>query len=461
MNNNLEKLNDMPVSKAVISNALPAMIAMIMVLVYNIADLFFVGQTGDPLQVAAVSMAMPIFMVFMAVGNIFGIGGTSFLSRSLGSGNGDRAKKISSFCFWSCLVLGVALSIGIYLGIDSVLTILGASPEIWDMVKNYLSILCISGPFILISTCFSNLLRGEGQAGKAMVGMLIGNLVNIILDPIFILVLDLGVEGAAIATVIGNISGGVYYLLYLLKGKTSLSINIKDFSASEGIFVNVMLIGVPASLSTILMSTSQIILNGLMASYGDLALAGIGVAMKVTMITGMICIGLGQGIQPLLGYAVGAQNKKRYNDIMKFSMIFAFSLSAVLTLACYLGLEQIIGGFLTDSAAYDYAYSFAQVLLSTSLLFGMLFVLSNALQAAGAATASLILNVSRQGLVYIPMIYILNSTFGVNGLVFAQPVADIVSFVMAIIMYVIVIKKVFPNKSQEMINGEGIKPEIA
>ncbi len=251
------------------------------------------------------------------------------------------------------------------------------------------------------------------------------------------------VEGAAIATVIGNVCGGFYYILYLLKGNTILSTKLKDFSVSDGIPSNILAIGVPASLATILMSVSQMILNGQMSAYGDLALAGIGVAMKVTMITSMLCVGLGQGVGPLLGYAVGARNKKRYNDIMKFALTFAFTLSAVLTIGCYLGLEQIVGGFLTDPAAFDYAFSFSQTLLSTSLLFGVLFVISNALQAAGAATASLIVNISRQGLVYIPMVFILNATFGIDGLVFAQPIADISALVLALILYFRVSRQVF------------------
>ncbi len=446
MNNNLEKLNNMSVPKAVFSNALPAMIAMIMVLVYNMADLFFVGQLNDPLPVAAVSLATPIFLIFMSLGNIFGIGGTSLISRLLGAGKKDSVKNVSSFCFWSSIVTGIILSVAMFLGIDSVLSLLGASEDIWNMVKNYLLILCISGPFIVIFSCFSNLLRAEGQAGKAMIGMLIGNLINIILDPIFILVLDFGVEGAAIATVIGNICGGIYYLIYLFKSNTILSTKIKNFKISNGILKQVLLIGVPASLSSILMSISQIVLNGQMSNYGDLALAGIGVAMKVTMITSMICIGLGQGIQPLLRYAIGSQNQNRYKGIMKFSLIFAFILSTVLTILCYLGLEQIVGSFLTEEASIDYAISFSKILLSTSFIFGMLFVFANALQAAGAATSSFIVNFSRQGIVFIPMIFILDNLFGVNGLVFARPVADIVSFIMSILFYIFVSKKIFTKK---------------
>lgn len=178
-------------------------------------------------------------------------------------------------------------------------------------------------------------------------------------------------------------------------------------------------------------SVSSIIMNSQMTKYGDMALAGIGVAMKVTMMTGMVCIGLGQGIQPLLGYCVGAKKWNRYKGVFRFSMIFAFALSSVLTVICYLFLPQIISTFLTDTAAYDYAVAFAKILLCTSVLFGVFYVLINALQACGAAAESLIVNISRQGLIYIPAMLILGTLFHETGLIWAQPVADVLSLALA------------------------------
>ncbi len=443
MNSNLEKINDTSSVKVVISNAIPAMLGMLMVLIYNMADLFFIGQTGDALEVAAVSIATPIFLIFMSLGNIFGIGGASFLSRSLGCGNKTLTKKISSFCFWSCVVIGIILSITIFLSMDGIVRLLGASSDISGMVSSYIRILCISGPCILLSSCYSNLVRAEGNAKKSMLGMMIGNFVNIILDPIFILVLGLGVPGAAIATVIGNICGTTYYIILILRKQTSLTIKIKDYSIKNGILKNILIIGIPASTSTILMSVSNIIVNGQMSIYGDLAVAGIGVAIKVTMITSMLCVGIGMGVQPLLGYCIGSQNEKKYKEIFKVALIFALIVSGVLTIMCYLGLNQIVGAFVTDVDAFDYAHTFSMILLSTSFLFGLLHVLINALQASGAGTASLIVNLSRQGIIYIPMVFILGATVGIYGLVLAQPIADILSFILAIILYKIVHKNMF------------------
>ncbi|MGM9616490.1 MATE family efflux transporter, partial [Butyricicoccus sp.] len=434
-NPSLDTFRTGKISTAVFRNAIPAMAAMLMVLIYNLADTFFIGQTHDDLQVAAVSLCTPVFLLFMAMGTIFGIGGTSVISRAMGQGRKEYARKVSSFCMWSCVAVGIAMSILFWLLMNQILTMMGASADTWDFAKAYLMIVTVCGPFVLISNCYSNVLRAEGQSAKAMMGMLIGNLLNVVLDPIMILFFGWEIKGAAIATVIGNIFGALYYILYFLKGTSMLSISPKDFTVKEHVCSSVLSIGIPASLASLLMSVSQIIMNSCMAAYGDMAVAGVGVAMKVTMMTGMICIGLGQGVQPLLGYCVGSKDWNRYEKILKFSLCFALMLSIVLTAACYLFTDQIVHVFLTDASAFDFGVTFSRILLSTSVLFGVYYVLTNALQAMGAATPSLIINLSRQGLIYIPALFLLQAMLGITGLIWAQPVADVLSLLLAAVLY--------------------------
>lgn len=437
----LDAFNNMPVPQAVMKNVIPAMVAMLMVLIYNLADTFFIGQTHNAYQIAAVSLATPVFLMFMAVGTIFGIGGTSVISRAVGEGKAEYAKKVCAFCMWACILVGIVMSVLLLIGMDSILLLIGSSEDTWEYAGSYLTIVSCSGVFVLISNCYSNILRAEGQATRAMVGQVIGNLLNVILDPIMILGFDWNITGAAIATVIGNITAATYYIAYFLRGKSSLSIRIRDFSVKNKICSNVLAIGIPASLASVLMSISQMIMNGLMAGYGDMAIAGIGVAMKVTMITGMVAMGIGQGIQPLLGYCVGAKTWERYRKIMRFSMWFAFLLSLAMTVFCYIFTNQIVSVFLTEESAFDYAVQFARILLSTSPLFGVFYVLTNALQAMGAAVSSLIINLSRQGLIYIPSLFILKAVLNATGLVWAQPVADILSIGLAAGLYVITFRK--------------------
>lgn len=424
------------ISSAVLKNAIPAMISMLMVLIYNLADTFFIGQTHDDLQVAAVSLCTPVFLLFMALGTVFGLGGTSVISRAMGEGRRDYARKVSAFCMWGCVIVGTALSILFWALMDPLLKLMGASAEMWDYAKSYLTIVTACGPFVLIANCYSNVLRAEGQSTVAMMGMLLGNLANVILDPVMILWFGWDIEGAAIATVIGNVLGAVYYLLYFRKGTSMLSISPKDFTLRNGVCRNVLAIGVPASLGSLMMSVSQIVMNRCMAQYGDMAVAGVGVAMKVTMMTGMVCIGLGQGVQPLLGYCFGAKRWDRFRSVLTFSLGFALALSAALTGVCYLFTEPIVRAFLTDAAAFEYGFRFSRILLSTSVLFGVYYVLTNTLQAMGAAMPSLMINLSRQGLLYIPALFLLEKLLGVNGLIWAQPVVDVLSLLLAIALCV-------------------------
>ncbi len=444
-NKSLEMFDSMPIGKSIVKNAVPAIMAMIMVVIFNLADTFFIGQTHNDVLVAAVSLATPVFLIFVALGTVFGIGGTSVISRDIGSGDTEHAKKVSSFCMWGCIVVGVVLAVLFWLCMDQLLVFIGATPDTWDAAKSYLNIVAICAPFVLISNCFSNVLRAEGQSTKAMMGMIIGNVLNIILDPIMILVFNWGIAGAAIATVIGNVMGAIYFIIYFLRGKSMLSIKLKDFTMKEKVLSGVLAIGIPAALGSLLLSVSQIIMNRLMAEYGDMAIAAAGVAMKVTLIIGMVCIGYGQGVQPILGYCVGAEKWERFRKVMRQGLLYALILGVVLTVVCFFGSGAMVSGFLTDSTALSYGVEFSHILLSSAWMFGIFFCFANALQAMGAALPALIVNISRQGIVYIPALFILKSFMGAQGLMWAQPVADVISVILGVVLYVYTFRRMVPK----------------
>ncbi len=443
-----EIFRNAPVPKAVISNIVPSIISMMMVLVYNLADTFFIGQTKDAYMVAAVSVATPAFLLFMAVGMLFGIGGTSLISRMLGEGNSQKAKHTSSFCFWTGLTIGVAAMIFIWIFADPVCRTIGASDDTLAYASQYLNIVAAGIPFLIISNSFSNIIRAEGNAQIAMMGMIIGNLANIVLDPIMILWLHWNVAGAAIATVIGNVVAALFYLRHLLSKKTLLSIHPKDYMAKNGIAAGVLAIGIPASLNSILMSTSNIITNNIMSGYGDMTVAGLGVAMKVNMIVVMLLIGLGSGIQPLLGYCFGAGNKKRYTAVLKFSLCLAFTLSLIMTAICYFGAKPLVYAFLDNPDASGYGIAFARIYIYSGPVIGLLFVFINAIQSTGAAIPSLILSISRQGLLYIPILLLFRGLFdSAPMLAAAQPAADYLSTLLAFILFLFTYNRFF-KKSQ-------------
>lgn len=435
---------DAPVPKAVLTNVIPSIVSMIMVLVYNLADTFFIGQTKNAYMVAAVSVATPAFLLFMAVGMLFGIGSTSLISRMLGEGKKKEAKHTSSFSFWTSLVVGVVSMIVIWIFNTPICRAIGASDDTIEYAAQYLTIVALGIPFLIISNAFSNIIRAEGQATKAMMGMIIGNLINIVLDPIMILAFGWNVAGAAIATVLGNVFSAVFYIMHLVSKKSMLSIRLKDYSAKKKILIGVFSIGIPASLNSILMSTSNIIINKFMMQHGDMAVAGLGVAMKVNMIAVMLLIGVGTGIQPLLGYCFGAGNKKRYLAVLKFSIVFGLILSAIMTVICYFGAAPLVTAFLEDEQAFQYGFSFSRIYILSGPILGILFIFMNAIQSMGAAIPSLILSVSRQGIIYFPILITISLISNTpQNLALTQPLTDYIAAALSIVLFIIAYKKRF------------------
>ena len=444
----IESFANDPIARVVIKNSIPALIAMVMVMVYNLADTFFIGLTGDDLQVAAVSLASPVFMIFMSLGTLFGVGGSSVISRALGAGRTEYSKKASSFCFWASTAIGIVFMVLIWAFLDNLIVMLGASENTVEYAGSYLRITVGCGVFSMISNCLSNVIRTEGEPMKAMTGTLIGNLLNVILDPIMILALGWGITGAAIATVIGNVVSAIYYLAYFFKGKTSLSIRIKDFSMKDRIAIDVIAIGISASLVNLLASVTAIIANGQLVKYGDMYVAGYGVTSKVLMIITLFGIGVGSGVQPILGYCYGAKNRKRLVETIKFSTVFGLAICLAAAILCYIFAGNIVDIFLTDAIAYEKGIEFTRILMTTAWLIGAFAICQNTLQAMGAAVSALLASIIRQAVIFIPAMFILQNFFGANGLIIAQPVADVLSLVVVGIMLAVKIGKMKDNKGQ-------------
>lgn len=455
MKDNTKIFAEYKVPKAVAAMALPSMLGMLINIVYNLADTFFVGQTGDSNQVAAVSVSMPLFFFFLAIGNLFGIGGCAFISRSLGEGKKDRVKTISSFCIYGALVLGILIGVIFFFFREPLLYLVGASDNTIGFAQDYLKWVAIGAPFSVLSITVCNLVRGEGAAKTSMVGSVLGQVVNVILDPIFILDsgdklfgitlpfgLDMGVAGAAIATVLGNVFSMVFFLIYFLRGKSILSITPKRFSMGNGIAKGVINVGLPASLNNLLMSISNIIVNIVLVSYGDNAVAAMGVAMKANMLVIMLQIGLGQGVQPLIGYCYGAKNYTRMKKCMGFSIACNIVIGTVMMLFYLVFRENVISMFIDDTEVVSLGVKMLTAIMSPGPVIGIMFVLNFAFQGMGKGIQTFILSVGRQGLVYIPLLFILNKIIGLDGIIWAQAAADFVCVIMSILMFVFVMKSV-------------------
>ena len=421
--------------RQVISNIIPAIMVGLMILIYNLADTFFIAQTNDPIQIAAVSLASPIFMLLITSGIIFMAGGMSCISRALGAGENQRANNIASFCIWAGIFSGLLLTIIFTIYIRKILILIGASVQTFVPSYAYLSIVIASAPFVLFSMASEGILRAEERAVHAMNGQIIGNVLNIILDPIMILYMKMGITGAAIATVIGTVAGAAYYIGYFLSGVSSLRIHVKNFKIKNGVALGVIAIGIPACLDPFLMSISQMIMNSLMSAYGDMAIAAAGVSMRVEHIAVLIAMGAGQGVQPLLGFCVGAKDWEKYKAILKFTLKLTISVSLFMVIMCYIFTGNIVRVFLIEPESFNYAVKFLRIKLSSSVLFAIFFIFVNALQAMGAAKASFILSICRQCFLYIPALFIMNYLMGEYGLIWALPVAELLSLLQTFLIY--------------------------
>lgn len=439
--NNKELFENEPVSKAVAKMAIPTIITMLVVVIYNMADTFFIGQTGDAMKVAAVSLATPVFMVFMALGNLFGIGGSSAIARALGAGKMERAKKICAFCAYGSLGVGVVMFVLYLAGMNGILRLIGATDNTIGYAREYLTIVAVGGPFIMFGTAFGNILRGEGAAKESMIGNLIGTVTNIVLDPIMILGMGMGVAGAALATIIGNMAACVFYVAFFLRKKSILSISPRFFSMADGIPVDVVKIGVPASLNNILMSASNIVLNNALIQYGDTPVAAMGVALKTNMLVVLLQIGLCAGIQPLIGYNYGAKNYKRLNKIFRFTAMCAIIMGTILTVVIFFAKTYMIKAFINDADVIAIGTKMVMALQLSGPVIGLLFLAINTIQGMGKAIPSLVLTICRQGLMFIPMIYILNAAFQLDGVIYAQAVADFGSIILGIVLCLLILRK--------------------
>lgn len=453
MKDNTKVFEEYSVPAAVRTLAVPSMLGMLINIVYNLADTFFVGQTGDANQVAAVSVTMPLFLLFIACGNLFGVGGCAFVSRSLGEGNRDKVKTISAFCIYSAIALGIVMTVVFLVFKEPILYAVGASDITVGYASDYLKYVAIGSPFIVTAVMVGNLVRGEGAAKESMFGSVIGQVVNIVLDPIFILNagdnlfgfkmpfgLGQGVAGAAIATVIGNVVTVVYFLIYFLRGKSILSITPKRYSAKNGIAKGVITVGMPATINNLLMSFSNILINVFLQAYGDDAVAAMGVAMKANMLVTMLQLGLAQGIQPLIGYCYGAGNYKRMKKSMGFSCVCNVILGTVVTIIYFIFTRQVVELFIDNENVVHYGVLMLRALMASGPVIGCMFVLNFSFQGMGKGVQSMILSLGRQGVIYFPLLIIMNKFVGLEGIIWAQAAADFACVIMSVIMFIFVMK---------------------
>jgi len=426
-------LGEAPVVKAIFTMALPVMLGMIVQVFYNMVDTFFIGKMNDVNQLAAASIGFPLFMFMMSMGGIVGVGAASLVSRFIGMKKMREAGEIVSLSLVLVGILSVVITVAGLLFLDPLVAMLGAQGGVALPTKEYLFPLIAGSACILANYSAGIILRAEGAALPAMKGMILGTVVNIILDPLMIFTLGLGIAGAAWATVIGNLAGFAYYMS-CYTGKSILKLAFDRQMFRREYVTGILSIGIPSGLNMGLMSAANIVTNNLASVYGAVILAAMGISGRVTSLIILLLVGLATGCQPLIGYNYGAKNFDRLKKILKSSMIIAVLLGSFLLLLFAVFGKYAIAVFSNNPDVIEKGTFILRAGSIAAPIIGVIMICMNALQALGKAIPSLILSTGRQGLFYIPILFLLNGLFGFNGLIFTQAIVDVLMLVTATLM---------------------------
>lgn len=446
----LNILANEPVSKAILKMSLPMVMGMMVQVFYNLVDTYFIGRLNDSNQLAAANLSFPIFIIFMALAGVMGIGASSYISRMLGSDKRGEADKTATIAAFLCLGMGLVATVLGLIFLDPLVKMLGTSSETVSYTKDYVSIMLIGGIFIMGNFSLGQLLRAEGGAMQSMMGLLIGTVANIILDPLLIFTFGLGIKGAAIATILGNFLGFAYYVYVFMANKTILKINIKLFSFDKKIIAEIIKIGVPASLNQMFMSFALVISNNIAASYGDNVVSAMGVAGKIMTIGTFIFMGFSSGCQPLVGYNYGANNSLRVKEVIKKGIIITSSIGVVLAIIFGMFTNSLISLFINDAEVISLGGTILRALVLSLPFIGGQMVSTTSVQAMGKAFPALILSIARQGILYIPLLLILNKIGGFTGFIYAQPITDLIMLCLCIVVLIRILSKDILTSSNEI-----------
>lgn len=433
------------VPKAVLTLAIPTIISQLITIIYNWADTFFVGQLNDTFQMAAVTICHPAFMMCTAFANLIGIGGANVISRAMGSGKYERAKKTSTMCLLFVLIFSLVYSMLIYFIREPLLlNVLGADETTLEYCYNYmLWVVVIGGLPTILSATLAHLIRATGKATHSSIGITIGAIINIILDPIFIFVFNLEIAGAAIATCISNAIACIYFIIYLSLNKKDSILNFSpnNLAVKEKVSGDILSSGLSSFLMLLMAIFSNASINNLMSSYSAAAISGVSIAKKVDLCIIAFAQGLANGILPLVGYNYASGNKARMNKIIKFSMIvvLAFSISCVILFSLF--PNPIVSIFIKDPDTINFASSFLRILCLSMPLTAIIFIFNTVFQATKQNGKALVTILLRKGIIDIPLMIGLNILIPIYGVVMSQPLVDVLGAIVAIILFIIYIKQ--------------------
>lgn len=433
-----------PIKKAVFSLAAPTVLSQLITVIYNMADTFFVGRLGDPLMVAAATVAMPLFMLLTAFANLFGIGGASVISRALGAGDKKRAARCSAFCVFGAAALSLFYGVMIMIFESAVLPVLGADGETSRFASSYIFWTVAVGSLpTVMNPLLSHLVRSEGYSKQASFGIALGGVLNILLDPLFIFVFKMDITGAAIATLISNMAATCYFLLFIFVNRHILSVNFspKNFTLGEKIPQEVLSVGLPSFFISMMATVSNTVLNNIISSYENAAVAGMGIAKKIDLVAFAAAQGMTQGTLPLIGYNFSSGNKKRMHDSIKVLFLMCLAVSSAAAVLLFFGAKPVTACFINDAVTVGYGKTFLRIICLACPTTALNFFAITVFQATGKKIQPIILSLLRKGSLDVLLMLLFNSLFGLSGVAWATPAADSIALLVSTALIVPYIKK--------------------
>lgn len=432
------------ISKAVFRLSIPTICSNLVMILYSLADTFFVGMINSPAQSAAVSIISPVLLAFNAINNLFGVGASSMMSRAMGAKDYKTLRRSSAFGFYGSLFCGVLFSLFCALFASPLLTLLGASGETLDPSRRYLIWAVILGaPFAILNVVMGYLVRAEGNTLQASIGTMSGAFINILLDPIFILGFGMKAEGAALATMISNVCACLYFYgyLYVKRKSTLVCISFREFGFKRNIVSGVCAVGVPASIQNLLNVVSQVLMNNIAASYGTTAVAALGIAFRSSQVLMYVGMGISQGVMPLIGYTYAARMISRMKECIFYTMRLSILILFALTVLYELFPAQIMEAFIRDPDTVAIGSVLIRGMALSNPFLAIDFMNVGVFQACGKGAQSLILAILRKGVFEIPFMFLFNSLMGINGIGFSALAAEVLMAAISLTMLRALLKK--------------------
>lgn len=423
------------IKKAYLTLALPIALSMLVILLYNMVDTYFVAKTGIPALVAGVSQGAPLFTLMIAIGDIFGIGGSSLISRLFGEKKNELVRNVHSTCCYAALICGLIVSAVLFIWQTPFIHLLGASPATWKYARDYYLVIAAGAPLIIFGLTPTNTLRTEGLAVPAMISSMVGTVINIFLNPFFIFTCGLGAAGSALATVTSNVIGDILMVYYLISKSHYLSINPRYFRLPMQYIRQILEIGIPASIINLMNTFAATMTNRYLIHYGANSVASLGIAIKVSMIISMIFVGFAYGAQPLIGYTYGARDQKRYDETIKFDFQVVVGFALVMTILLQIFAPQFVRFFMNRPDIVHEGTLMVRWLTSSSAFAGAILVLTTTFQSLGKAVPAFVLALARQGFCFYLALIVLDHFFGYTGILAAQPAADTVTLIIGLLLY--------------------------